>query len=107
MADPIEITDQNFQSEVIESDKPMLVDFWAVWCGPCRQVAPIVKALAKEYDGQLKVGKMDIDNHQKTPQQLGIRSIPTLLLYKNGQVVETIVGAAKRSKIEAKITPHL
>ena len=107
MAKPIEITDDNFQSEVIESDKPTLIDFWATWCGPCRAVAPVVEALANDYEGQLKVGKMDIDHHQLVPQQFGIRSIPTLLLFKDGKVVETIVGAAPRPKIEAKITPHL
>ena len=107
MADPIEITDDNFKSEVLESNVPTLVDFWAVWCGPCRQVAPVVKALANEYQGTLKVGKMDIDHHQITPQQFGIRSIPTLLLFKNGQVAETIIGAMPKSKIEGKIKPHL
>ena len=106
-ANTIEITDDNFQSEVIDSDLPTLVDFWAVWCGPCRVVAPTVKALAADYEGKLKVGKMDIDHHQITAQQLRIRSIPTLLLFKGGQVVETIVGALPRSKIEAKIKPHL
>lgn len=107
MGKPIEITDQNFKSEVIESDKPTLIDFWATWCGPCRTVAPIVEALATHYEGQLKVGKLDIDHHQIVAQQFGIRSIPTLLLFKDGKVVETIVGAQPRPKIEAKIAPHL
>ena len=103
----IEITDDNFKSEVIESDTPTLIDFWAVWCGPCRQVAPVVEQLAEEYQGQLKVGKMDIDHHKIVPQQFGIRSIPTLLLFKDGKVVETIIGAMPKSKLEPKITPHL
>lgn len=106
-ADVLEVTDENFESEVLKSDVPTLVDFWAVWCGPCRQVAPTVDALATEYKGKLKVAKMDIDHHQITPQQFGIRSIPTLLLFKNGKVAETIIGAMPRAKIEAKITPHL
>lgn len=107
MGKAIEITDENFQTEVIESSIPTLIDFWAVWCGPCRQVAPIVEQMAAEYEGTLKVGKMDIDHHKIVPQQFGIRSIPTLLLFKNGQVVETIIGAQPRSRLEAKITPHL
>ncbi|MCG8424942.1 MAG: thioredoxin [Proteobacteria bacterium] len=103
----VTITDETFQSEVLEAELPTLVDFWAVWCGPCRQVAPVVDALADEYDGKLKVAKMDIDHHKGTPQKYGIRSIPTLLLFKGGEVKETIVGAQPRSRIEAKLTPHL
>lgn len=103
----VELTDQNFQSQVLDSDTPTLVDFWAVWCGPCRQVAPTVSKLADAYEGKLKVGKMDIDHHQLIPQKYGIRSIPTLLLFKGGEVVETIVGALPQSKIEAKLSPHM
>lgn len=106
-ADVLEVTDATFESEVLNSDIPTLVDFWAVWCGPCRQVAPTVDALATEYKGKLKVAKMDIDHHQLVPQKYGIRSIPTLLLFKGGKVAETIIGAMPKSKIEAKITPHL
>ncbi|MEM9493171.1 MAG: thioredoxin [Myxococcota bacterium] len=105
--DVLELTDENFESEVLQSDTPTLVDFWAVWCGPCRQVAPTVDALASEYKGKLKVGKMDIDAHQLIPQKYAIRSIPTLLVFKGGEVVEQIVGALPRSKIEAKVAPHL
>lgn len=105
--DVLELTDDNFDSEVLKSNVPTLVDFWAVWCGPCKQVAPTVIKLASAYKGKLKVGKMNIDYHQITPQQFGIRSIPTLLLFKNGQVAETIVGALPESKIEAKIKPHI
>ncbi len=106
-ADVIELTDMNFEEEVLKSSTPTLVDFWAVWCGPCRQVAPNVDQLATEYKGQLKVGKMDIDSHQIVPQQFGIRSIPTLLLFKDGKVAETIIGAMPKSKIEAKVKQHL
>lgn len=106
-ADVIELTDDNFESEVLKSDLPTLIDFWAVWCGPCKQVSPVVSKLATDYKGKLKVGKMNIDHHQITPQQYGIRSIPTLLLFKNGQVVETIIGALPPSKIEAKVAPHV
>lgn len=106
-ANVLELTDDNFQNEVLESDTPALVDFWAVWCGPCRQIAPTVEALASDYQGQLKVGKMNIDDHQITPQKYGIRSIPTLLVFKGGEVVGQIVGAVPRSKLEDEIKKHL
>ncbi len=106
-ADTIELTDDNFDPEILKSSTPALVDFWAVWCGPCRQIAPTVEALASEYKGKLVVGKMNVDDHQQVPQKYGIRSIPTLLVFKNGQVVDTIVGAQPRSKIEEKIKAHL
>ena len=102
-----EFTDDNFESEVLKSDIPTLVDFWAVWCGPCRQIAPTVDALAEEYKGKLKVGKMDVDNHQIVPQQYGVRSIPTLLVFKGGKVVGQVVGAVPRAKLEAEIQKHL
>jgi thioredoxin 1 len=102
-----ELTDDNFESEVLKADVPTLVDFWAVWCGPCRQVAPTVDALADEYQGKLKVGKMDVDHHQIVPQQYGIRSIPTLLIFKGGKVVGQVVGAVPRSKLESEIQKHL
>ena len=106
-ANVTELTDDNFETEVLKSDTPALVDFWAVWCGPCRQVAPTVEALASEYKGKLKVGKMDIDNHQITPQKYGIRSIPTLLVFKGGEVVGQVVGAVPRSKLEEEIKKHI
>jgi thioredoxin 1 len=102
-----EFTDQNFETEVLSSDLPTLVDFWAAWCGPCRAVAPVVEAIAADFAGQLKVGKMDIDSHQATPQRYGIRSIPTLLIFKQGKVVGQIVGAVPRPKLEAEIKKHI
>lgn len=102
-----EITDQSFATEVLQSDVPVLIDFWAVWCGPCKQIAPMVDAVADEYAGKLKVGKMDIDHHQVVPQQYGIRSIPTLLIFKGGKVVGQVVGAVPRSKLEIEIQKHL
>ena len=101
------VTDQNFSDEVIEAQGLNIVDFWAVWCGPCKQIAPTVEALAAEYKGKLKVGKMDIDHHQITPQRYGIRSIPTLLIFKKGQVVGQIIGAVPRSKLEAEVKKHV
>ncbi len=103
----LELTDDNFESEVLSADVPTLVDFWAVWCGPCRQIAPTVEALATDYAGKLKVGKMDIDHHQITPQRYGIRSIPTLLIFKGGEVVGQVVGAVPRSKLEDEVKKHM
>jgi thioredoxin 1 len=102
-----EVTDANFESEVLKSDIPTLVDFWAIWCGPCKQIAPTVEFLAEEYKGRVKVAKMDVDHHQITPQQYGIRSIPTLLIFKGGKVVSQLVGAMPRSKLEAELQKHL
>jgi len=102
-----ELTDSNFEAEVLKSDVPTLVDFWAVWCGPCKQIAPTVDALADEYQGRLKVGKMDVDHHQIAPQQYQVRSIPTVLIFKGGKVVAQFVGAVPRSKLEAEIQKHL
>ncbi|HEY5614603.1 MAG TPA: thioredoxin [Bacteroidota bacterium] len=104
---PIEVTDANFDTEVIKSDKPVLVDFWAEWCGPCRMVAPIVEELAKEYNGTLKVGKMDVDSNPQVSMQYGIRSIPTLLVFKGGKVVEQVVGAVPKRILTEKVSKHL
>jgi thioredoxin 1 len=104
---PVEITDENFETEVIKSDKPVLIDFWAVWCGPCKLIAPIVEELAAEYDGKVKVGKLDVDSNQQTSIKFGVRSIPTLLLFKNGNLKDTIIGAVPKSKIVEKLNAAL
>jgi thioredoxin 1 len=103
----LEFTDGNFQDEVINSSEPVLVDFWAVWCGPCRMVAPIVEELAAEMEGQVKIGKMNVDENRNTPSKYGIRSIPTLLIFKNGEVVDKLVGAVPKSTISAKLEAHM
>jgi thioredoxin 1 len=97
--DVVTLEDATFDSEVLKSDVPVLVDFWAVWCGPCRAIAPAVDELARDYKGKLKVAKLDIDTHQAVPQKFGVRSIPTLLLFKGGRVVDTIIGAVPKSKL--------
>jgi thioredoxin 1 len=104
---PIEMTDTNFKHEVLESTTPVLVDFWAEWCGPCKMIAPVVEQVAKEFDGKLKVGKVDVDSNQQTSMQFGIRSIPTLLIFKNGRVVEQIVGAVPKQALMDKVSKHL
>lgn len=104
---PMEMTDTNFKHEVLESSTPVLVDFWAEWCGPCKMIAPVVEQVAKEFDGKLKVGKVDVDSNQQTSMQFGIRSIPTLLIFKNGRVVEQIVGAVPKQALMDKVSKHL
>jgi thioredoxin 1 len=104
---PVEVTDANFKTEVLESKTPVLVDFWAEWCGPCKMIAPVVEELAKEYDGKLRVGKVDVDSNQQTAMQFGVRSIPTLLIFKNGKVVDQIVGAVPKRMLAEKVLKHL
>ncbi|HXX62194.1 MAG TPA: thioredoxin [Bacteroidota bacterium] len=104
---PVEITDANFQTEVLDSTVPVLVDFWAVWCGPCKLIAPVVEELATEYNGKLKVGKIDVDNNPEVPLRFGIRSIPTLMVFKGGKVVEQVIGAVPKRNLLDKVTPHL
>ncbi len=103
-ADVMNIGDADFDKEVLKSDQPVLVDFWATWCAPCRAIAPIVDDVATQYKGKVKVAKVNIDDNQDTPQQYGIRSIPTLLLFKGGRVVEQIVGGSGlKPKLEAAL----
>lgn len=103
----IEITDANFATEVEQSDVPVLIDFWAVWCGPCKMITPIVEELATEYDGKVKIGKLDVDNNQQTAMKFGIRSIPTLLIFKDGRVADTLIGAVSKGQIEEKLKAQL
>lgn len=103
MGNPITITDDSFQAEVVESSLPVLVDFWAVWCGPCRMVAPIVDELAVEYEGRVKVGKVDVDSEQKIAADYGIRSIPTLLIFKDGELADQVVGAVPKKQLVEKL----
>jgi len=102
-----EVTDTNFQAEVIESDVPVLVDFWAPWCGPCRMVAPVVEEIASERGDQLKVVKMNIDENQNTAVQFNVMSIPTLMLFRHGEVAKTVIGAYPKRKLEAELEPAL
>lgn len=102
-----EITDGNFEESVLKSPLPVLVDFWAEWCGPCRMIAPTVEALATDYSGKVIIGKLNVDDNQSTAGQYGVRSIPTLLLFKDGEVVESIVGLADKSHLQAIIDKHL
>jgi thioredoxin 1 len=103
MSKPFEVTDANFKSEVIESDKPVLVDFWAPWCGPCRMVAPIVDELSEEYDGKVKFVKLNTDDNVQTASAFGIRSIPTLLVFKGGEVAGQIVGFRPKSDLKKRL----
>ena len=103
MGNPVTITDDSFQAEVVDSSLPVLVDFWAVWCGPCRMVAPIVDELAVEYEGRVKVGKVDVDSEQKIAADFGIRSIPTLLIFKNGELADQVVGAVPKKQLVEKL----
>ncbi len=99
----IEITDASFDAEVAKSAVPVLVDFWAVWCGPCRMIAPVVEELSKEYAGKVKFGKVNVDDNNGTAVNFGIRSIPTLLIFKNGEIKGQIVGAVSKEKIKSEI----
>jgi thioredoxin 1 len=103
----LEITDANFEEVVLKSDKPVLVDFWAEWCGPCRMVGPVVEEIAKEYDGKAIVGKVNVDNNPGVSMKFGIRNIPALLFFKNGEIVDKQVGAVPKSVLTQKLVNQL
>ncbi len=107
MAKPFEVTDETFEQEVLKSEQPVLIDFWAEWCGPCRMIAPSVKAIAEDYDGVLRVAKMDVDDNPAIPGRYGIIGIPTLMLFMNGEAVARITGAMPKDRILAQVLPHI
>ncbi|MEK9820544.1 MAG: thioredoxin TrxA [Gammaproteobacteria bacterium] len=107
MADIQHVSDSSFESEVLNSDVPVLVDYWAEWCGPCKVIAPVLEEIADEYDGKMKVCKLDIDANEDTPPKYGIRGIPTLMLFKNGAVEATKVGALSKSQLTAFLDSNI
>jgi len=107
MSKPVVVTDASFQADVEQSSGIVLVDFWATWCGPCKMIAPIVEQIASENEGKIKVGKLDVDANGQTAMKYGVMSIPTLILFKNGQPVERLVGFQPKERLMAKIKTHL
>lgn len=107
MSSPITISDTSFQKDVLESDKPVLVDFWATWCGPCKMIAPVLEEIAKEHGGKMTVAKLDVDQNAAAAQKYSVMSIPTLILFKNGQPVERLVGFMSKEQLMAKLAPTI
>lgn len=107
MSEILNVTDSSFESDVLQSDSPVLVDYWAEWCGPCKMIAPILEEIAAEYDGKLRVAKLNIDENSDTPPKYGIRGIPTLMLFKNGNVEATKVGALSKSQLTAFLDSNI
>jgi len=103
----VELTDSEFDQKVLKNNQPTLVDFWAEWCAPCRALTPIVEEMAKNYEGKLQVAKMNIDHHPATPGNYAVRAIPTILLFKDGEVVDQVVGLVNKAKLEEMIQPHI
>ncbi len=107
MANTVEFTDGNFEEEVLKSEHPVLVDFWAEWCGPCRMIGPVVEEMAGEYAGKAKIGKVNVDNNPEVSVKYGIRSIPALLIFKNGEVVDQIIGAVPKTHLTKQLDAQL
>ncbi len=107
MSTPVKVTDSTFEEMVVNSETPVLVDFWAEWCGPCKMIAPVLDEIAKEMDGQIVIGKLDIDENQDTAMAFGVMSIPTLLLFKKGEPVERIVGYQPKPQLLSRLKPHV
>ena len=105
--DTVAVGDADFKAQVLDSTEPVLVDFWATWCAPCRAIAPALEELATQYKGKIKIAKVDVDDAQEVAQKFGIRSIPTLLMFKGGKVVEQIVGAVPKAKLEESLRKHI